>query len=174
MKIYKDIFNGDELFSDTYKIKLIDEVMYEVTGKLVQRKAGEVVLDGANASAEGADADEGGDIAVECGVDIVLNHRLCESYAFGDKKGYTAYLKEYMKKVVDKLQETAPDQVDVFKTNINKVMKDILGRFKDLQFFTGESMDVDGMVAMLEYRDIDGESVPILMCFKHGLEEEKF
>jgi len=174
MKIWKDIFNGDEMFSDTYKIKLIDEVMYEVTGKLVQRKAGEVVLAGANASAEGEDGDEGGDVGVESGVDIVLNHRLCETFAFGDKKGYTAYLKEYMKKVVDKLQVTAPDQVDVFKTNINKVMKDILGRFKDLQFFTGESMDCDGMVAMMEYREIDGDSVPILMCFKHGLEEEKF
>jgi len=174
MKIYKDVFNGDEMFSDTYKIKLVDEVMYEVTGKLVQRRAGEVVLAGANASAEGEDADEGGDVGLESGVDIVLNHRLCETFAFGDKKGYTAYLKEYMKKVVDKLQTTAPDQVDVFKTNINKVMKDILGRFKDLQFFTGESMDCDGMVAMMEYRDIDGDSIPILMCFKHGLEEEKF
>jgi hypothetical protein len=174
MRIYKDIFNGDEMFSDTYKIKLVDEVMYEVTGKLVQRKAGEVILDGANASAEGADADEGGDIGVESGVDIVLNHRLVETFAFGDKKGYTAYLKEYMKKVVEKLQTTAPDQVDVFKTNINKVMKDLLGRFKDLQFFTGESMDCDGMVAMMEYREIDGDSIPILMCFKHGLEEEKF
>ncbi|OXA60735.1 translationally-controlled tumor protein homolog [Folsomia candida] len=174
MRIYKDIFNGDEMFSDTYKIKLVDEVMYEVTGKLVQRKAGEVILDGANASAEGADADEGGDVGVESGVDIVLNHRLQETFAFGDKKGYTAYLKEYMKKVVEKLQTTAPDQVDVFKTNINKVMKDLLGRFKDLQFFTGESMDCDGMVAMMEYREIDGDSIPILMCFKHGLEEEKF
>lgn len=57
---------------------------------------------------------------------------------------------------------------------MNKVMKDILGRFKELQFFTGESMDCDGMVAMCEYRDIDGAQVPILMFFKHGLEEEKF
>lgn len=53
-------------------------------------------------------------------------------------------------------------------------MKDILSRFKDLQFFTGESMDCDGMVAMCEYRDIDGEMVPVFMFFKHGLEEEKF
>lgn len=53
-------------------------------------------------------------------------------------------------------------------------MKDILGRFKDLQFFTGESMDCEGMIAMMEYRDIDGDSVPVLMCFKHGLDEEKF
>lgn len=28
------------------------------------------------------------------------------------------------------------------------------------------------MVAMLEYRDIDGDSVPVLKAFKHGLEEE--
>lgn len=49
-------------------------------------------------------------------------------------------------------------------------MKDILARFKDLQFFTGESMDCDGIIALLEYR----EEGPVLMCFKHGLEEEKF
>jgi len=173
MRIYKDIFNGDEMFSDTYKIKLVDQVMYEITGKLVQRKGEDIKLDGANPSAEGEDGDEGTDANVESGVDIVLNHRLAET-GFGDKKQYMTYLKGYMKKVVEKLQETAPDQVDVFKTNMNTVMKDVLTRFKDLQFFTGESMDCDGMVAMMEYREIDGQSVPILMCFKHGLEEEKF
>lgn len=77
-------------------------------------------------------------------------------------------------RLVAKLEETAPDQVDIFKTNMNKVMKDILGRFKELQFFTGESMDIDGMVALLEYREINGDSVPVLMFFKHGLLEEKF
>ncbi|XP_044752835.1 translationally-controlled tumor protein homolog [Coccinella septempunctata] len=172
MRIYKDIFTGDEIFSDTYKIKLVDEVLYEVYGKHVSRKSDDITLDGANPSAE--EASEDCESAVESGVDIVLNHRLCETYAFNDKKSYTSYLKDYMKKLVAKLQETAPDQVDIFKTNMNKVMKDILGRFKELQFFTGESMEIEGMVAMLEYRDIDGESVPVLMAFKHGLEEEKF
>jgi hypothetical protein len=171
MRIYKDIFTGDEMFSDTYKIKLVSEVLYEVTGKLETRKLGDVQLDGANPSQE--EADEGTDVAVESGVDIVLNHRLCET-GFGDKKQFTVYLKDYMKKVLAKLEEKTPDQVDIFKTNINTVMKDILGRFKDLQFFTGESMDADGMIAMLEYRDIDNVSTPILMCFKHGLDEEKF
>lgn len=76
--------------------------------------------------------------------------------------------------MVAKLEEKAPDQVEVFKTNMNKVMKDILSRFKELQFFTGESMDIDGLVALMEYRDIDGQSVPVLMFFKHGLDEEKF
>ncbi|TDG42018.1 hypothetical protein AWZ03_011556 [Drosophila navojoa] len=171
MRIYKDIITGDEMFADTYKMKLVDEVIYEVYGKLVSRTEGDIQLSGANPSAE--EADEGTEVNVERGVDIVLNHRLAESFAFGDKKSYTVYLKEYMKKVLAKLQETAPDQVEIFKTNMNKAMKDILGRFKELQFFTGESMDVDGMVAMCEYRDIDGQSVPVFMFFKHGLEEEK-
>ncbi|XP_047544655.1 translationally-controlled tumor protein homolog [Vanessa atalanta] len=172
MRIYKDIITGDEMFSDTYKIKLVDEVIYEVTGKLETRTQGDVRIEGFNPSAE--DADEGTDTATESGVDIVLNHRLVESYAFGDKKSFTLYLKDYMKKLVAKLEEKSPDQVEIFKTNMNKVMKDILGRFKDLQFFTGESMDCDGMVAMLEYRDINDVSTPIMMFFKHGLEEEKF
>jgi len=169
MKIYKDILSGDELFSDTYKMKLVDEVMYEVYGKLLTRKLGDVQIDGANPSAE--EADEATDEAVESGVDIVLNHRLVET-SF-DKKSYMAYLKDYMKKVVDNLTENKPDQVDVFKTNINKVMKELLGRFKDLQFFTGESMDPDGMVVIIEYKDVDGNNIPVLYAFKHGLEEEK-
>jgi len=169
MKIYKDILSGDEIFSDTYKMKLVDEVMYEVYGKLLTRKLGDVQIDGANPSAE--EADETTDEAVESGVDIVLNHRLVET-SF-DKKSYMAYLKDYMKKVVDNLTENKPDQVDVFKTNINKVMKELLGRFKDLQFFTGESMDPDGMVVIIEYKDVDGNNIPVLYAFKHGLEEEK-
>lgn len=172
MRIYKDIFTGDEMFSDTYKMKLIDDVLYEVYGKVVTRKAGDIEIAGFNPSAE--EADEGTDEAVESGVDVVLNHRLQETFAFADKKSYTLYLKDYMKKLVARLEEKAPDQVEVFKTNTNKVMKDILSRFKDLQFFTGESMDIDGLVALMEYREIDGDSVPVLMLFKHGLEEEKF
>ncbi|KDR22210.1 translationally-controlled tumor protein homolog [Zootermopsis nevadensis] len=171
MRLYKDIFTGDEMFSDTFKIKLVDEVLYEVYGKLITRKQGNVQIEGFNPSAE--EASEGVDEAVESGVDVVLNHNLHETYAFGDKKSFTAYLKEYMKKLIQKLEAESPDEVGVFKINTNKVMKDILGRFKDLQFFTGESMDIDGMVAMLEYRDIDGDSIPVLMFFKHGLEEEK-
>nr|ABM55435.1 translationally controlled tumor protein [Xenopsylla cheopis] len=172
MRIYKDIITGDEMFSDTYKIKLVDEVLYEVTGKLVSRTQGDIQIEGFNPSAE--EADEGTDAATESGVDVVLNHRLCETFAFSDKKSYTLYLKDYMKKLVAKLEEKAPDQVEVFKTNMNKVMKEILGRFKEMQMFTGESMDCDGMVALMEYREINGESIPILMFFKHGLEEEKF
>ncbi|XKL67344.1 hypothetical protein PGB90_002835 [Kerria lacca] len=140
--------------------------------KHVTRKHGDIQLEGFNPSVE--ESIEGTDEGVESGVDVVLNHRLAESFAFNDKKSYTLYLKEYMKRLVSKLEEKKSNEVELFKTNVNKVMKDILGRFKDLQFFTGESMDIDGMVALMEYRDINGESIPVLMFFKHGLDEEKF
>ncbi len=64
-------------------------------------------------------------------------------------------------------------EVDEFKKGAQKVVKELLPRFKDLQFFTGESMDPDAMICMLEYKEKDGVEKPILMAFKHGLEEEK-
>merc|ERR1712020_115508 len=91
MKIYKDVFSGDELFSDTYPIKVTDDVLYEVTGKHITRSQGEIQLEGSNASAEGADGDEGTESSSESG--------------FGSKKDYMVYLKDYMKKVVKYLED---------------------------------------------------------------------
>merc|ERR1711875_68404 len=173
MKIYKDVFSGDELFSDTYPIKLVEDCLYEVTGKHISRTEGDIQLEGSNASAEGADGDEGGDATTVSGVDIILNHRLTET-GFGSKKDYMVYLKDYMKKVVKYLEDNGRSgEVDTFKTKINGVMKDLLGRFKDLQFFTGESMDAEAMILILDYKEVDGEEKPILMAFKHGISEEK-
>merc|ERR1712228_1156901 len=144
MKIYEDVFSGDEMFSDTYPIKLVHECLWEVTGKHISRTQDDIQLAGSNASASG--------------VDVILNHRLVET-GFGSKKDYTTYLKDYMKKVVKHLEEDddTKDQVDGFKKNIQTVMKELLGKFKDLQFYTGESMDPSAMILMVEYRDVNGE-----------------
>merc|ERR1712141_716108 len=174
MKIYKDVFSGDELFSDTYPIKVVDDVLYEVTGKHITRTEGDIQLEGANASAEGADGDEGADASSVSGIDIVLNHRLTET-GFGSKKDYMVYLKDYMKKVVKYLEDNdRAGEVETFKKNINGVMKDLLGKFKDLQFFTGESMDAEAMIMIMDYKDYQGEERPVLMAFKHGISEEKY
>merc|ERR1711990_927913 len=165
MKIYKDIFSGDELFSDTYKMKLVDDCLYEVYGKHITRTEGDIQLEGSNASAE--EADEGTDTASVSGVDLVLNHRLVET-GFGSKKDYTVYLKDYMKKIVKYLEENdRAGEVDDFKKNIAGKMKELLGKFKDLQFFTGESMEADAMILMVEYKDYEGEERPCIMAFKH-------
>merc|ERR1712126_758913 len=171
MKIFKDVFSGDELFSDTYPMKLVDDCIYEVYGKHETRTEGEVHLEGSNASAE--EADEGTDSCSTSGIDVVLNHRLTET-GFGSKKDYLVYLKDYMKKVVKYLEDNnRAGEVDAFKKNINNYMKDLLAKFKDLQFFVGESMDNDAMIVIVDYKDYQGEESPVLLAFKHGLEEEK-
>ena len=43
-----------------------------------------------------------------------------------------------MKKVIKHLEDNnRGGEVEQFKTKINGVMKELLGKFKDLQFFTG-------------------------------------
>lgn len=173
MKIYKDVFSGDELFSDTYPMKLVDDCIYEVYGKHETRTEGEIQLAGSNASAEGADGDEGADPSSVSGIDIVLNHQLTET-GFGSKKDYTVYLKDYMKKIVKYLEDNdRAGEVDTFKKNINGYMKEMLGKFKDLSFYVGESMDNDAMILICDYKDYKGEERPCIIAFKHGLEEEK-
>ena len=172
MKIYKDVFCGDEMFSDAYPIRLVDDCIWEITGKHIHRVDTGPKLEGANASAQVFD--EGPESTSHSGVDVVLNHRLNET-GFGSKLDFKVYLRDYMKKLVNYLEENdMKDQINDFKTNVQKVMKRLLGRFKDLQFFIGESMDPTSMVMMLEYRDVNGEEKPILMAFKHGLREVKY
>ena len=45
-----------------------------------------------------------------------------------------------MKKVLKYLEENdRAAEIEEFKANINGVMKDLMGRFKDLQFFSGKT-----------------------------------
>ncbi|KAL1244334.1 Translationally-controlled tumor protein [Trichinella spiralis] len=59
MIIYRDLFSGDELCSDTFPMKVVNDVVFEFTGKHVVRKLGEVTLEGANPSAEEFDEADG-------------------------------------------------------------------------------------------------------------------
>ena len=99
------------------------------------RALGEVQLEGSNASAE--EMEEGTEEASESGVDLVLNHRLVET-GFAKKNDYMTYLKDYMKKIVKYLEDhDRKGEVETFKKNINGVMKGLLGKFSDLQFYQG-------------------------------------
>ena len=63
----------------------------------MSRKEGDVVLDGANPSAEGEDGDDGpGDSTAVSGLDVVLNQRLVELSGFS-KKDYMNSVKTYCK-----------------------------------------------------------------------------
>ncbi|XP_075708382.1 translationally-controlled tumor protein [Rhinoderma darwinii] len=170
MIIYKDIITGDEMFSDIYKItECCNGLCFEVDGKMVTRVEGQIddALIGGNASAECLD--EGSDSTTVSGIDVVLNHKLQET-GF-TKESYKCYIKDYMKAIKAKLEDTNPDRVKPFMTGAPSKIKDVLGNFKNYQFFTGETMNPEGMVALLDFRE-DGQT-PYLTFFKDGLDIEK-
>uniref|UniRef100_A0A914EB33 Translationally-controlled tumor protein homolog n=1 Tax=Acrobeloides nanus TaxID=290746 RepID=A0A914EB33_9BILA len=182
MLVFKDVFTDDELCSDSFPMKLVDGLIWEFKGRHVVRKEGDIVLDGANPSAEGEDMEDGGaDENVERGIDFVLNHRLQEMNVYEDKKMFQGYIKEFMKKIIDHMQKTgkSEDEINGFKKNIQAWVVSLLKpeRFKKLAFYIGERMAEgrgEGQVAIVEYRDEAEGEVPYLMLVKEALIEEKY
>lgn len=78
-----------------------------------------------------------------------------------------------MKKVKAALKERdAPEsEITAFEKGASTYAKKIVANFKDYEFFTGESMDPDGMVVLLNYRE-DGIT-PYVIVWKQGLTEMK-
>ncbi|KAI0723299.1 translationally controlled tumor-associated [Earliella scabrosa] len=167
MLLYSDVISGDEMFSDAFPIKEVDDVVFEVDCSMITVKPGADVDIGANPSAEEAEESlEEGATQVN---NVVYSFRLQQT-SF-DKKSYLTYLKGYMKAVKQHLQETKPDRVDAFEKGAQGFAKKLIANFKDYEFYTGENMNPDGMVALLNYRE-DGVT-PFFTFWKDGLKEIK-
>lgn len=179
MKIYEDVFTRDEMCSDTYPMKVVDDVILEFTAKHITRKEGDIVIDGANPSAEDENFDEGTDPTSVSGLDIVLNQQLQEmTTVYSDAKAFKEYIKEYMSKLAKRLAADgkSEEEVKAWKGKMQKWVVELLkkDRFKHLQFFAGAGESADeGQLAILEYRDFDDGERPIFMFIKDGLEEIK-
>ncbi|XP_051128012.1 translationally-controlled tumor protein homolog [Andrographis paniculata] len=167
MLVYQDLLNGDELLSDSFPYKEIENgALWEVEGKWVTQGAIDVNI-GANPSAEGGEEDEGVDDQVTKVVDIVDTFRLQEQPSF-DKKPFIAYMKKYIKLLSEKLE--GPKQEE-FKKSIEGATKYLLAKIKDLQFFVGESMHDNSAMVFAYYKE--GSTNPTFLYLAHGLKEVK-
>ncbi|KAI0989177.1 hypothetical protein GJ496_010643 [Pomphorhynchus laevis] len=171
MKVYKDIVSGDELFSDSYPSELKDGMYYEVQGEFISSSLDiDDKLIGGNKSAEDP-ADEGLDSTTVTGINVVLAQNLQEtSYT---KAQYKVWLKNYCKKLEEHLLKKNPERVSEFKKSMQTLAVRILKDFDDFQFYTGESMDPDGMV-ILTYYSKEDQTNPRFMFIKDGVEEVKY
>lgn len=179
MIIYKDKISGDEMLSDVFNLQEVDDLYFEVKGKRITETTGvDESVYGGNASAEVAD--EGAEDASVSGIDIVIRHQLVETNF--DKKSFQTYIKKYAKDLLVILkkedEENGTDRAKVFQTGMPKLVKKILGSFKNWEFYTGESMNNEAMVGLLNWKEGDelkeGEdSYPYMIFFKDGLSEEK-
>ncbi|KAH9977794.1 Mss4-like protein [Lactifluus volemus] len=163
MILYQDILCEDEMFSDAFPVKEVDGIVYEVNCQTITLKGGNIDI-GANPSAE--EQDEGLEDDDKTVNNVVHSFRL-QPTSF-DKKSYLTYLKGYMKAVKAKLPQ---ERVSDFEKDAQNYAKKIVANFKDYEFYTGESMSTDGMVALLNYRE-DGIT-PYFTFWKDGLKVVK-
>ncbi|XP_072994211.1 translationally-controlled tumor protein homolog [Typha latifolia] len=167
MIVYQDVLTGDELLSDSFPYKELENgMLWEVEGKWVVQGAVEVDI-GANPSAEGAEEDEGVNDQAQKVVDIIDTFRLQEQPAF-DKKQFVTFMKRYIKNLTPKLDE---EQQNAFKKHIEAATKFLLSKLSDLQFFVGESMHDDGSLVFAYYKE--GATDPTFVYFAYGLKEVK-
>ncbi|KAL1967425.1 hypothetical protein VTN77DRAFT_3210 [Rasamsonia byssochlamydoides] len=178
MIIYKDILSGDELLSDTYKIKEVDGVLWETDCRKYLKGAETFQLEGANPSATGED-DEGGDAeGVQTMVhDIEEQFRLVwlkqEEGMKPSKEAFKAHLKSYVKAINNKLKErgASEETIKEFQTGATTAVKKILANYDNYDVFMGQSMDGNAMHVLIDFRE-DGVT-PYATLWKHGLEEMK-
>lgn len=181
MIIYKDIVNGDELFSDIFKLATEDEdFIICVHAKMETRKIG----GGISAEAIGANpsTEEGGEEGVEDAeqmeskLDVQFNHNVTEqSEFFPNKKAIQAYLKKYVKRAADKLQEINEAKCEKFKKACGTKLKGFLDKWSDASsVYSGERFDLSEADCgiMIGVWSEDGMSVT-LYGLRDCMEEEK-
>jgi len=174
MIIYRDITteNKDEILSDTFKLIDVGDGLWEVDCRMVTKGADNFVLDGANPSAEGEDAEgeDGGE--VKRVLDIEDQFRLNKIESKPSKKAFQAEIKKYAKKVLEKLKASGKDeQAKAFQEGATPAFKRILANYDDYDIYMGESMEEGSMYVLVNYRE-DGIT-PFATVWKYGLEEYK-
>eukprot|EP01112_Ceratiomyxa_fruticulosa_P011506 TRINITY_DN3122_c0_g1_i3.p1 TRINITY_DN3122_c0_g1~~TRINITY_DN3122_c0_g1_i3.p1 ORF type:complete len:183 (-),score=42.57 TRINITY_DN3122_c0_g1_i3:81-629(-) len=182
MKIYKDIFTGDEMLSDTFKVtEVFGGTIYEVETKMVTKSNSANYDIGANASEE--EADEGVDDGQSYSVNNLVDaHQLSETAAYPEKKNpnnpnailYTQYIRAYLKKLVEHLKESGKDEREIgaFQANAQAFVKEVMGKYGEFSWYTGSSMDPEAMLPMKFYKE--GNPNPFFYFWKDGLKEEKY
>jgi len=171
MKVYYDILNDDEVLSDSYKItKVFGDVGAEVRARWTVKGAGDIDI-GRGSEFGGADADEAVEDTSEKVLDLVDAFRYTET-AFS-KADYTTYIKNYMKKVKAKLEETNPDRVAGFMAGAKDMVTWVVKKFDDFQFFMGEKCDTEATIILAYYKE-DSDDAPTFVYFLDGLKAKTF
>jgi len=177
MKVYQDIISGDELCSDSYPCKVVDDIAYEFEAKTIKisNKIDDSLIGGNAASPEGGDGEPSEDAGVDDNEESVINivhaHKLQKIPM--SKQDFMTWAKQYFKELLSRLEKSSPERVDLFKAKSAKFLKEqILAKFDQWDIYTGESMNGDAGLMLMNFRD-DGIT-PYFCLFKDGIREVKY
>jgi len=150
MKLYKCAFTDKDVFSDAYKVTLVDDLYYLVEG--VYKKTSTEISDdliGGNKSAEAED--EGGEEGFVLEANLIASASLEEIPTIIKKADYKKEFGKYAKKVIKYVAENdeSPDErVEILKKKLPDFLKFIYEQFNDCQFLAteGDAYDIEGII----------------------------
>ncbi|KAL4512583.1 hypothetical protein ABPG72_020420 [Tetrahymena utriculariae] len=164
MKVYTDIFSGEEIISDSFKFEYkFENVGVQIKSAYILKAEGDIDIGCGNAF--GGTGEEEGKADAEKVLDVVDAFKYQET-SFG-KKDYTTYIKGYMKKVKTYLEEKNPDRVAGFMKGAGEMVKWILENFDEFTFYTPESYDTENSIILSYYNG--EEATPTFVYFIDGL-----
>ncbi|MFF8958676.1 translationally-controlled tumor protein [Streptomyces sp. NPDC014894] len=162
MKVFRDIISQDELASDAFDITEVNDGVFSARAAYMRVSPG---VDLGGDSSQGEADDKANQITV---INIVDSFRLVETEF--TRETYTTYIKGYLKKIKAVLGEANPDRVGGFEPEAAVLVKRVLADFDNYTFYTGESMDPEGMAVPVKTSsggDLD------FYFFRDGLLAEK-
>jgi hypothetical protein len=165
------------MFSDAYRLEDIEGVAYQFKGKWITKASEDfgVACNVDEAAPEGATADIEKSESQARVINVLDAHGLVEQ-SF-DKKSFLGYFKDYLatlkKQVIEPRFGGDATEIKNWQDKFQKVFKEqVLDKFADFQFYSGQSMNPEGMILLMRYLE-DGET-PCFLAWKDGLREVKY
>ncbi|CAI5476643.1 unnamed protein product [Closterium sp. Yama58-4] len=151
MYVYKDLISGDPLLSSHYRTKEIQN--------------------GESQWVEKGGEDEAVEGEPEKVVDIVNSFKLQELPVF-DKRALGDYLKTYTRKLAELIPHERQRE---FRAGSSGAAQWLISKIDDLNFFAGESMNVDDLDGSVVYAyHKDGAANLTFIYFKDGLKKDDY
>jgi len=165
MKIFKCVTSGDELFTDDKEVDIFNG-FYKIIGcNLIPKKTTEVLRDYPEAEHNFESPKDDSKL----GIDVVVNFKYKRTY-FINKKEYASYMKDYSKELMNHLGIETEDQ-NSFKAEIQMAFNQTLEWFNDIEFYTTQSMQENGMIIICKWEAADDQSddIPVFYYYKLGI-----
>ena len=178
--IYVSFFTGEDVFTDSFKIEVIDDLLYKVHGKYKFEDMG--VSDaaiGGNKSEENPNEETTDDRVLV--LDIVQASKLEVTPDLESKKDYKGAMKTYIGKLMKTVKENNPDKLPLYKAKAQELLLDLLKDHDKVTIYytSGDCLDKEGMPIIVvddELRDSGPKAGDTfkLYAWIDGLKEEKY
>ena len=165
VNLYKCAFTGIEMFSDAFPTEeMFDGTVFAVKSSALEKKAMKFDI---------GDCDDVDDQDEQVN-DIIDGFKY--NLVTLTKATFQPLAKGYLKLISERIKAKYPgdeDKVKHFQKNSVELMKFILGKFDEFEFYLNEENNTEGAMTFAYWQDSALDKGPTFLYLKDGLEREK-